>query len=1186
MTNLEKDSLSRERIVSEINRNFFVEAGAGSGKTTMLVNRMVAMVEAGIDISKISAITFTKAAAGEFYDRFQKELIKRSNPAYKGKSKTERRPGDLMPPTPTSRKRCSEALQNIDLCFMGTIDSFCNMILSEHPFDAGIPSDSTIITEDELQVILSRILVRIAEGKCDVDPDQMKVLKDKYGKFCGMHRNPKEVFLAAMPVLLGHRNAEFHYAKDVKYINPDQKFADEKKFLSGLATAFLQNRSIIKAGYGDAGLYGYRKFSRSFYSLFRKWSDNFPLVYDAIDGLLNTEIHISPERIGEGANRYMVQSNVRGFTYYVLNLGVCNGLCDQLDEIRYDISMDFLMECVPLVEKYLKEKGTLTYFDYLYYLRNMLKKDAGEGGELIRYINNRHSYFLIDEFQDTDPMQAEIFFYLSAEKPVANWRECIPSPGSIFIVGDPKQSIYRFRSADVTSFLNVKKLFTEEVGDVLPLPCNFRSTPYLIEYFNQVFSSLLSTESENQSRFEKIPSIEKEDMGWTGVYKYDTVTPKNWDRFPEERDYLRIGQIITTIVGNEEYKIVTPDVQGPHTVRFKDIMLITYSKRYLSELMPYLNSIGIPTRVEGKVLFEENEALIEICKVYRYASDLLNQKALYGALTGKLINLSFEELLKFRKKGGGLSFYIKKELEESEDQDIQKVVKKIKELNILQRKALSLSPAALFSEIMEQFRIYEVTDADHLEVLYYTLELLKNAEKSGIVVSHKDALVYLESLLSGTSEEERCLSVKDDPDCVHMANLHKLKGLEAPVVILSYSGRYTKTADLRIEHKEDKTEGWIFNVSSEMNENFIQTTYFKTNLFVQADEDEKRALQAEDDRLIYVAATRARNVLIVNNSRYYTKKGPVYNSRWNPILQTETKDFFTCGEFEIRKALPQTGQGPEYADATVLYETAKEESVLSNRDAETSTYRIVNPSKTRLSFRMDDEQVTIGLDSSVNVAGVGSEVAAKTASAGKDSGENDAAGAGDGSVPKKTGNGGSEDYVPGEKKKTEKEIRYAALTGTVVHRYMEMVVQSGDSVGAENAIEEILREYTTPANAEYEAKLRGILMNVAKRIHKGGYEQTDGSDADILKLLFAADEVYCEVPFGLKAEEDGKELIMSGVMDVVYCKDSKWHIVDYKTDLEEEGIEERHKTQLDIYVKAFAEITGKKADARIYHIEV
>lgn len=77
---------------------------------------------------------------------------------------------------------------------------------------------------------------------------------------------------------------------------------------------------------------------------------------------------------------------------------------------------------------------------------------------------DRHSYFLIDEFQDTNPMQAEVFFYLSAEHPVPQWSACVPRPGSLFIVGDPKQSIYRFRSADVTSFLKVKSLFEKNGG--------------------------------------------------------------------------------------------------------------------------------------------------------------------------------------------------------------------------------------------------------------------------------------------------------------------------------------------------------------------------------------------------------------------------------------------------------------------------------------------------------------------------------------------------------------------------------------------------------------------------------------------------------------------------------------------------------------------------------------------------
>jgi ATP-dependent exoDNAse (exonuclease V) beta subunit len=127
MTSLERDTQSRNRIVSEINTNFFVEAGAGSGKTTMLVSRMVAMVEAGIPIGKICAITFTKAAAGEFYDRFQKLLIERSNPDYVWEDKGYA--GQLPKPTDETRERCAEALKNIDLCFMGTIDSFCSMVL-------------------------------------------------------------------------------------------------------------------------------------------------------------------------------------------------------------------------------------------------------------------------------------------------------------------------------------------------------------------------------------------------------------------------------------------------------------------------------------------------------------------------------------------------------------------------------------------------------------------------------------------------------------------------------------------------------------------------------------------------------------------------------------------------------------------------------------------------------------------------------------------------------------------------------------------------------------------------------------------------------------------------------------------------------------------------------------------------
>ncbi|MBQ2214098.1 MAG: UvrD-helicase domain-containing protein, partial [Erysipelotrichaceae bacterium] len=140
------DDLARNEIISKVNGNFFVEAGAGSGKTTILVERMVAMVEQGFPVDRICTITFTKAAANEFYARFQKRLSERSRDEHN----EHRHAGQLGEQSEETKDRCQKALLNIDSCFMGTIDSFCNMILSEHPLEAGIPANSTVVEEEDI----------------------------------------------------------------------------------------------------------------------------------------------------------------------------------------------------------------------------------------------------------------------------------------------------------------------------------------------------------------------------------------------------------------------------------------------------------------------------------------------------------------------------------------------------------------------------------------------------------------------------------------------------------------------------------------------------------------------------------------------------------------------------------------------------------------------------------------------------------------------------------------------------------------------------------------------------------------------------------------------------------------------------------------------------------------------------
>ena len=145
---MDKDEVSRNRIVNELKRKFFVEASAGSGKTTSLVYRMVALIESGVPVEKICTITFTKAAANEFFERFQSLLSIRSGDT------PDRSDKQMKKRTKISKKRCEEALANIDLCFLGTIDSFCNMIAHEMPAELKIPSSSTVISKEEYSRIV------------------------------------------------------------------------------------------------------------------------------------------------------------------------------------------------------------------------------------------------------------------------------------------------------------------------------------------------------------------------------------------------------------------------------------------------------------------------------------------------------------------------------------------------------------------------------------------------------------------------------------------------------------------------------------------------------------------------------------------------------------------------------------------------------------------------------------------------------------------------------------------------------------------------------------------------------------------------------------------------------------------------------------------------------------------------
>ncbi len=1125
--NPELDSRSRKRIVSDIGENFFVEAGAGSGKTTMLVRRMVAMVEAGADISRICAITFTKAAAGEFYERFQRLLIERSRPAGSGEETV--RPGMLPEPTDKTRELCRKALQDIDLCFMGTIDAFCGMVLSEHPTEARIPSDAAIVSDEDAAAIYRQEYVRICRGEYGGE------LQSLARAFQMLHRDAQDVFVKGISFVMNNRNVRFRFDA-AEEADADRDFEQERNGLIR-TVEFLMSHKELKYEKEKKSLAAWERIGEIDRNIRRRWSRSYTNVLYSLEALKN--LRLIPEagaRYAVSLGDWFAPGGAKG-RWLECTVGQKGGLLEKLEKYQYDVTMTFLVRSIPVMEDALREKGSLTFFDYLYYLRNMLRRDAGAEGKLIRYIYGRHSYFLIDEFQDTNPMQAEVFFYLCAEHPVPQWSACIPRPGSLFIVGDPKQSIYRFRSADVTSFLKVKRLFEKNGGSILSLSRNFRSVRTLCEYYNKVFRELLPEETDNQSKFELIPLPEPAEGEFQGVYTYTAYTGAAAEEMrPGETDPVRIADIIQSLVGREAFLIRGEGQKALRPIQYRDIMVITYGKQKLGPIVKELDRRDIPTKVEGDVPFSSNRALCELSLIYAAVADAGDTLALYGALTGGLIALKKEDILQFKACGGTVSLKADFDRQACREEAAVRTAEQIERLKALHARALRLSPAALYSAVMEEYRLYRTAPAENMEVVYYALELIRNAERAGQIATLKDGSAYIRSLISDRSGEERCLSLTADKDCVHMANLHKVKGLEAPVVILAAAGNRPSSVKCRMIHGDNGSEGYLFSMEGDRDGNGRSRTLFSTPEYAEEKATETEALQAEEQRLIYVAATRARNVLILCRSKRLSAKGEREDSRWAPVMNDEIPDILA-----LTGKCPEAPESREQVMAAELYEKAERTAAFHDRSAEEESFCLASPSRLQVRSKLSEAP----------------EVP---------DGEDEAEPAGETSDP--SGHG-----------------RLAALLGTMAHRLMEMLVSARNAVDVRAAVGEILREYRTPDSEEMEDRLGALLLRVAERIRSGGYPQCGGMPQDILGTLLSADEVYCEIPFSWRDESEGTA-VWHGVMDVVYSSGGKWHIVDYKTNADGKDLDVKYKAQLEAYVRAFRAITNREADAGIYHIDI
>lgn len=826
------DTNSRIKIIDRINKNFFVVANAGSGKTSILVNRMVAMIESGIDISKICAITFTKAAATEFLDRFQRKLRERENASDNYQSVY---PGDLGPSSSTKRDNCKNALKNINQCFLGTIDAFCNQVLSEYPLDANIPSSSAVIDEEEEKNAY-------LEEYTEISRDNLSPIFDSFVAFDALNKNAEKVFSNALGDIISASSLS------VQFTHPTNSFDDEfKQFKSKYENEIiddidelLKHKNIVVED--PKYIEKFAEFEKKANYFKSKWTKyNFiNLINDihkAIKDLrfssdLNTNVILYKLMPSGKAYKYEEEGNP--FT----------DLLNDINNIKYIYSLDFLLKVADIVRDKLRKEGKLTFNEYLLTFREMLINDMKKDMNIIKHIRSKYSYFLIDESQDTSPFQTELFLYLTSSVKAFKKEDCKPIAGSLFILGDPKQSIYRFRGADVPSYLNTRDLFEnvfdKNENEVLIMTKNFRSTGLLIDYFNDVFKDM-----DNYYQIPKGSNIK----GTSGLFKYN--------------DYV---EVIKELLNNTNFEVEAKEGEDKvlRAPLYKDFMIISKNKEVHDEIIKTLNDNNIPCYVEGSFSISDTDIIKSIYAILNYIVNRDNcyySGALYNLLMSPIFGLTYDQVIGIEKSKLPKDF--------------------LDYFDILDKLAVIENPIVLYNEILTNIELFKKVNYSNMEYAYFVYEALKDAYNNMKISSIDDALKFVEDFVS--HKQERVMSMDFKPNAVKIANLHKVKGLEAPIVILIKAGTGAASPTIRNDYIDNKS----YIIKTAKSEYGYNNYNLITNSFPNEEEKEKQEQKDENDRLRYVAATRARSYLFIDDS---TK-----NSFWKPLINNGFNDFVILG---------------------------------------------------------------------------------------------------------------------------------------------------------------------------------------------------------------------------------------------------------------------------------------------------
>lgn len=848
-----KDDGARRDAISLHDQSILVEAGAGSGKTAVMAGRIAVMLAQGVPPRSIAAVTFTELAASELLSRVREFVADLSD----GHIAAELRVALPDGLSQVQRDNLVAASATIDEITCSTIHGFCQRLIKPYPAEADIDPGADVMDRNQADLTFLEIVDDWLRERLSGDQGgilaEMVLYDDQ--KALALVRTIAENLrhrrtLAPPPVspLDGHqtafRQASANFAtfmRGVAATEPETEAIVER--LVGMATAFAAGTDLATPS-GLVQLLVSRphpdlctqagKFKA--YSKKTKW-----LSAAKQAGLSKAD----GERLNISANDHY--TTCRDAWIALLQATASQVLQTLIKEVR------------PILDRYRNFKrasAQLDFDDLIFAARDLLR----DHNDVRRALGRRFAHVLVDEFQDTDPLQIEIFWRLCGEPAdgESDWTRFRIRPGSLFLVGDPKQAIYRFRGADVGAYVQARDAFrAQEPDSFLSISTNFRSCASILTFVNERFEAVLS--ADGQPGFTTLDPFHDDPGDGLCVAALDiAVADENGKASAEQQrdaEADAVAELCARLIGSQ--LIIDRRSGAARPCQPGDIALLAPTGAELWRYEEALERRGIPVATQaGKGLFRRQE-IQDLIALTRVLADRRDTLALGALLRGPLVGLTEEELL-------DVIWALPRSEEEPDriprfDLGVDPAAvghplarETIEKLQALYRRRNSTTPHELLSQAIDVMRVRPILLERHhgqAERALANVDLYLSLS-TGYAV--RGLRAFAETMTAAWTDEARAVEGRPDAqeEAVALFTMHAAKGLEWPIVIPVNTMTGVMSPDSAVIDRQTDTF-------------YCPVLGVAPDGYDAARQAEKDELGRERIRLWYVAATRARDLLVL-----------------------------------------------------------------------------------------------------------------------------------------------------------------------------------------------------------------------------------------------------------------------------------------------------------------------------------